>query len=163
MRCVPDESERAALANHLGIPAVERLEAELIAAPWRADGVRVQGRLAANVVQTCVVTLEPVHQTIDEPIEAFYVPADSRLARRIERDKEDLELDPEGDDGVEVFSGETIDLGNLLTEVLSLGLDPYPRAPRAAFEEVVDTDEQADDSPFASLKVLKPAGPDDRG
>jgi len=48
----------------------------------------------------------------------------------------------------------------VLTEILALGLDPYPRGQGASFDEF-DTDPEPDAgrvSPFATLSRLKPDG-----
>ena len=41
----------------------------------------VSGRLAAEVVQACVVTLEPVVSKIEQDIDQIFVPEGSKLAR----------------------------------------------------------------------------------
>ena len=144
------ETERAALARANGIAAVGSFEAELRVLPWRADGVRVTGRLRATVEQSCVVTLEPVRALIDEALDATFVPTGSPLARG-EADGE-IVIDADGDDAPEPFDPPTLDLGAVASEFLTLALDPYPRAPGAELPREA-RDEAA--SPFAALGVLK--------
>ncbi|SJZ86464.1 YceD family protein [Consotaella salsifontis] len=150
-----DQKALEALATYLDILKVESFALDLAASSWRGEGVRIEGRLTASVQQACVVTLEPVPQIIDEPVDAFYVPVGSKLAQRLERSQAEteVEVDPEGDETPEIFSGDTIDVGGLATEILAVALDPYPRAPGAAFE--VEEDGEDDTvSPFAVLKGL---------
>lgn len=91
-----------------------------------ADGreLRFFGRLEAEVVQSCVVSLEPVSATIAEPVERRFRLVDdaSDLAREVE-----VSLDPDEVE-VEPLLGPSLDLGEVIAEELSLALDPYPRA-----------------------------------
>ena len=69
-----NEAERAALARRFGIPAIERLRAELLLRPEADGAVRAEGRVDAAVVQSCVVTLEPVAQRVDEAVDLRLLP-----------------------------------------------------------------------------------------
>lgn len=154
-----DAQERAALAARLDIPAVDRFEGEILVVPWRGDGVRITGRLSATVTQTSVVTLDPLRQGIEEAVELTFVPEHSRLAGLPDLRDGELLLDPEGEDGPDTFSNDRIDFGEALTEILALGLDPYPREQDLVFGEV-DTDPEPDAgavSPFEALRRLKPS------
>jgi hypothetical protein len=150
--------ECAIVASLLEIPAIERLTADLSVKGWRGGGAKVTGTLTADVVQTDVVTLDPLHQKVQEEVDLVFVPENSRLARLPQPEDGELHLDPEGDDIPETFSGDQIDLGLVLTEILALGLDPYPRGAGTSFDEF-DTDPEPDGgrvSPFAALARLKP-------
>ena len=75
VRLEPDAAGRAAVAAHLGIPALRKLRLEGRLAPegrrdWRLDAI-----LGATVVQDCVVTLDPVTTRIDEPVVRRYLAA----------------------------------------------------------------------------------------
>lgn len=122
-----DAEQRAALAAVHGLREVVRFVAGLEVAPWREGGVRVSGRVVADIVQDCVVTLEPVEATVDEAVEAMFVPEGSKLAVPARSAEGEILLDAEGDDAPEVFSGDTVDVGQLAEEFFSLGIDPYPR------------------------------------
>lgn len=153
----PGEAEREALARFLGIVEVADLGAELLVRKWKRDGVEVTGRLRGRLVQESVVTLEPVHQEIDETIDAIFVPEGSKLARIAPEGDGELHIDPDGDDIPETFRGDRIDLGAYLCEAVGLALDPYPRESDAEFKEY-DTDPSPDAgkvSPFATLAKLK--------
>jgi len=157
IRFEASEADCAALAEHMGVVAVESMAADLVVKRWKRDGVAVDGRLTAAVVQACVVTLDPVHEAIDEPVEFVFVPETSKLARIAPTSDGELHLDPEGADIPETFRGEKIDLGTFLTELLALSLDPYPRSDGAEFTEL-DTDPDPTGgvvSPFAGLKRLQ--------
>ncbi|KQT50758.1 metal-binding protein [Aureimonas sp. Leaf454] len=157
IRFVARDDERKGLAQRLDIPAVERLEADVTVEAWRNEGVRIIGDYGADVVQSCVVTLEPVRQTIEETIDLVFVPEQSRLARPDTTADGELHLDPEGDDIPETFTGDRIDFGAVLSELVALALDPYPRAAGIEFDDF-DTDPEPDAgkiSPFAKLESLK--------
>jgi uncharacterized metal-binding protein YceD (DUF177 family) len=161
VRFTASAPERAALARHLAIPSVDRLEADVTVKSWRSEGVKITGRLTADVVQSDVVTLEPLSQTIDEDIDLVFLPEHSRLARMVQPQDGELHLDPEGDDIPETYVGDRIDFGTVLAEALALGLDPYPRAEGASFD-AFDTDPEPEGgkiSPFATLRKLKPDAP----
>lgn len=159
IRFVAKPEERLALARLLDIPAIDRLEADILLSRWRAEGIAMTGRLEADVVQTDVVTLEPLAQKVVETIDRVFVPDHSRLERIPDLKDGELHLDPEGDDIPDTFSGDRLDVGAVLAEVLALGLDPYPRSGSVVFE-AVDTDPEPAKgvvSPFAGLARLKPS------
>ncbi|MCK8783840.1 DUF177 domain-containing protein [Roseomonas sp. NAR14] len=133
--------ECAALARRFGLPAVESVEATLRLRQETGGTVSAEGHLRADVVQSCVVTLEPVPQRIDEPVSLRFVP-----------EAEMPEEDPDGPDLIP-YAGDVLDLGEAVAEQVALALDPYPRAPGA---ELPDLPEAAAGSPFAALRRLRP-------
>lgn len=143
-----DAPSRDALARDLGIPAIERLHAELTVKPARG-GARVRGHVSATVVQTCVVSLEPFEAAVEEEI-------DVRFSRhRAPAPGTEIDLDASGEDGPEPLEGDIIDVGALAAEHLALGLDLYPRKPGVTFEDIVEAPgEEARPSPFAGLAGL---------
>lgn len=126
------EPQRKALAAVHGLLSVEGYRAEMLVTAWKRNGVKISGRVVADITQSCVVTLEPVAAHIDEAVEGVFLPQDSKLAR-LDQDGEML-LDAEGPDSPEVFTGDTIDAGALAEELFGLALDPYPRRPGAALD-----------------------------
>ncbi|GGD86051.1 metal-binding protein [Aureimonas endophytica] len=149
------EAQRAAVARRFDLVSVESLGAELVATRWQRDGVTVEGRLTADVVQTDVVTLEPLPEHVEEEVRLFYVPEHSRLARPAAEEGEEVEVDL-ADEVPESFKGDRVDLGEALVQILGLALDPYPRAPDATFEE--RREGEAEPSPFAVLARLRDEG-----
>ncbi len=157
VRMSADDRERAALAALWDVVAVESLTAELQINRWKKDGVRIRGRVAARIVQACVVTLEPVESQIDEAIDTIFVPEGSRLARIAANDTGEMFVDPEGPDLPDIFTGDTIDAGTVVTEHAALAIDPYPRKDGAAFGERIEStvDDDVRPNPFAALKDWK--------
>jgi hypothetical protein len=126
------ESQRAALAQVHGLIAVDRLRAELAVSGWKRNGVKIEGQVEADIVQSCVVTLDPVSSRIEEEISAVFLPEDSKLGRESFGVGGEILIDVEGPDSPETYSGDRIDVGALVEEFFGLGIDPYPRKPGAS-------------------------------
>ena len=143
-----DESVRAAAAHFAGVVEIPALAAEFRIVP-QGDGFAVKGRVRGRVVQTCVVTLDPVENTVDEEVDLLLSPT----AELPEEPGAEIEI--EADEAVvpEPLTGNSIDLGAIALEFLVLGLDPYPRKSGVVYEEAAPAPEKA--SPFAALAGLK--------
>ena len=76
-----DAEECAGLAKLWSVLEVKALSATFQLQRWKRDGVRLKGRVTADVVQACVVTLEPVQAHIDEPVEVELRRVQRQLAR----------------------------------------------------------------------------------
>jgi hypothetical protein len=151
VRVEADDSQRPAIAKALGIVDVEQLTAELDVRPIGAEAYSVRGALTASVVQTDVVTLEPIEQEISESIDLTLVPADDSPTRKWETQNPKTE----GEQELDVYRNGRIDLGAIGFEHLALGLDPYPRSPDATFSGHVEDDPSTAPSAFAALAKLK--------
>jgi hypothetical protein len=127
-----DARQREALAAEHGLVSVERFHAEMFVAQWKRNGVKVSGRVEADITQECVVTLDPLQAKIDETVEGLFLPEDSKLGRLGFEGSGEIHIDAEGPDSPETFSGDTIDVGALAEEFFALGIDPYPRKSGAA-------------------------------
>ena len=127
VRIEADEPQRAALASIHGLNVVRRLTVEMDVVGWKKGGVRVTGRVRADIEQACIATLQPVDGTVDEEFSAIFLPEGSRLAVPQQLVDGEMVLDAEGEDAPELFSGDTIDVGALAEEFFALGIDPYPR------------------------------------
>ena len=150
--------QREEIAAFYCLPSVGHFafEAELESLDGRT--LRLRGRVSAQIVQTCVVSLEPVEQAIDEPFTVAFL-----LGRAEARAGDDpaVLVDPDGDDPPEPLSGGELDVGAIALEHFALAIDPYPRRPDAA--ELAPSASagggeasETEDSPFAVLRTLKP-------
>ena len=156
-----DRAVRDAMAEAAGLREILSASASLDVTPKSGGRVHVAGHVRARIGQTCVVTLEPIENDIDEPIDLIFAPPEQipQLADLVD---EAADSDVEIPDPPEPIVDGVIDLGRLATDALFLGIDPYPRRPDAIFEApVVAADPE--DHPFAALKALqldaKPPGP----
>jgi uncharacterized metal-binding protein YceD (DUF177 family) len=153
------EAERAALAAQLDIPAIARLTATFRVRPIAKDGVRVIGEVRGEVTQTCVVSLDPVEETVVEAVDLKFLPPAAIEPMKLTKgddDGEGFDLDPDAEDPPEPLIDNRIDLGVIAAEFLALGLDPYPRKPGVAFAP--PEPDEALPSPFAALARLKDRG-----
>jgi hypothetical protein len=140
------EGERAALARRFGLQAIGRLVAEAGLTRLAGAAVRLDATLEADVVQSCVVTLDPVPARVADEFTVVYTP-DLDPA-------EQVELTAEEED-VERLEGDTIDIGEAVAQQLSLALDPYPHAPGAALPDEATGAGDPAEHPFAALAKLK--------
>jgi Large ribosomal RNA subunit accumulation protein YceD len=153
-KLMADPDTRAALARLAGLRDLPRLEANFDVTRQDAGGLRVIGLVSATVGQTCVVTLEPIANEVEEAIDVLSVPqaaADNHTAEAGAKEKE-VPREAKWNDPEPLIGG-VVDLGALATEFLFLGLDPYPRKPGAVFQPPADA--KPDEDPFAALAKLK--------
>jgi uncharacterized metal-binding protein YceD (DUF177 family) len=146
----PEELKR--LAEWAGVDEVSRLDGRVRVRPESRTRFLVETEFEADIVQSCVVTLEPVH---------------THIARNFTRE---LHLSPglhtypdkgglvsalaEEEDAPDEIESTRYDLAAPLREEFALAIDSYPRAPGVEFEPPPDIEEQAD-SPFAVLENLR--------
>lgn len=150
---VASAAEREAIARVLDISSCEALSARFDLVP-AGEGryVRLTGTLEADVIQACIITLEPVGAHISEAFSAeFWAPEDIGAS---DPTVEHSVL--EGEDR-EPMAGVRIEVGRVVFETLSAALDPYPRKSGAEFnwqdsKEGAGADPQ---NPFAVLQKLK--------
>lgn len=154
-RIVANDSERAAVAKSFGLEAVHGLEGKLDVEPWKRVGVKVEGRIVADVVQTCVITAEPVPAHIDAPFLMTFLPPEAMDATPTTVAEAEIIVLYDEDDPPDPLLDHHIDLGAILVEQLALALDPYPRAPGAQWPEEGKGDDPASLSPFAALGKLR--------
>ena len=143
-------AELTAIAEALDIPAVSRLALEYRIVAISGGAYRLTGSLAADVVQACIVSLEPVDGKVDANFDVEFWP----------------DLKPEeSEDEASILSGTDVELlehgvipvGRIAFEMLSASLDPYPRREDAEFTW---QDQKAKEAanPFAALSKLKDKG-----
>jgi uncharacterized metal-binding protein YceD (DUF177 family) len=155
-----NRAEREAMAEVAGLRNILSASASFDLMLKRRGRVHVTGRVRARIGQTCVVTLDPIENDIDEDIDLMFAPPEqiSQLSDLVE---EAAESDAEIPDPPEPIINGMIDLGRLATDALFLAVDPYPRKPGAVFEPHVEAADP-EDHPFAALKALrsgsKPSG-----
>lgn len=149
-----DEEERAALAAAHGLLEVRNYRVELLVAPWKRHGVKISGKVTADIVQECVVTLDPIQNHVEEDVEGIFVPEDSKLGRQDLHSGGEIMLDAEGPDSPETFTGDTIDVGAFAEEFFGLAIDPYPRK-AGAIAEVEPEPEIAEGPLQEKLRQLK--------
>jgi uncharacterized metal-binding protein YceD (DUF177 family) len=144
--------ERKSMAEVAGLREIALANAALDLTPMGGGRFHVGGHVRARVGQTCVVTLEPIENEIDEPIDLVFAPPEQipDLAELVDEANEEVETP----DPPEPIVDGIIDLGRLATDALFLAIDPYPRRKDAVFEPPVEPADP-DAHPFAALKALQ--------
>lgn len=150
-----DAAELQSLKQEFDLLDLTSFEADLTIAAWGQHGVKVDGRLKADVVQACVVTLQPVPSHMDHRFSLSFLPADVIAADPKTVAEAEVIVVYDEEDPPEPLEGGVIDLGALLTEQFALALDPYPRAPGATLDGSAEEDVDKPTSPFAALSKLR--------
>lgn len=153
-----DEDERRALAKRFDLKEIKSFRADITVTNQGGVIFLVTGKLTADIVQTCVVTLEPVPVRIEESFEVYCADAES-----IPVVSNDMEYDvTEDEDLPEPIVDGKINIGELAAQFLSLAIDPYPHAEGVEVEddgtvwrEHDENDKPEKPNPFAVLKDLK--------
>ena len=148
-----NEEERAELAREVNVLEVPQFSARIALkkiSPARFD---IHYHLGAEIIQACVVTLEPLTARIEKDFvrELHYAP---NLRRPIEKE---VVIAPGDDDLPEDIESPLFDLACPLLEEFLLAIDPYPRAPGVAFQAPEGMGAKPE-SPFDVLKGLKSGG-----
>ena len=145
----PSPEQRSRIAEWAGLDGVESFAAAVTLRRSSANRFAYEAELNADIVQTCVVTLEPVRSHM-----ALNISRALHLTKFLVRAKfAEHELAPATDEAPEEIQDSHYDLAGPLLEEFTLAIDPYPRCPGVAFE--VPDDEDGRESPFAVLKTLK--------
>src|SRR5450759_5600122 len=148
-----DRPVREAMAELAGLREILSANASLDVTPKSGGRFHVTGRVRARVGQTCVVTLDPIENDIDEEVDLIFAPP-RQIPEMADLVEDAAESDVELPDPPEPIVNGVIDLGRIATDALFLGVDPYPRRSDAVFEPPVVADDP-EDHPFAALKALQ--------
>lgn len=148
-----EPSECVAVARRLAIVEVKSLVAKISLEPLGRTGlIRVNGKLTAEVVQNCVVSLVPISASIEDEFELTFGPPEAALD-----ESEEIEVSWDSQDPPDPIIDGIIDLGEVVVEHLALALDLFPRAPEAAFVPPPELEDipEVKVNPFAVLANLR--------
>jgi hypothetical protein len=144
---------RSAMAEAADLREILSAHAALDVTPKGGGRFQVAGRVRARIGQTCVVSLDPIENDIDEAIDLIFAPPE-QIPQLSDLVDESGESEAEIPDPPEPIENGVIDLGRVATDALFLGINPYPRKPDAVFESPIVA-EDPEDHPFAALKALR--------
>jgi len=157
---VASESERAALARRFGFLGLPAFAARVTVDRRPGGQIVVDGRLKGRIVQSCILTLDPVAQDLDDTFRIVF-----KQGLDEERDPESGEAIVNAQaDAPEPLAGNVLDVGEIIAEQLSLAADPYPRKPGVKLEDVLPKPRGGGRSggrpeqrrhPFAGLAALR--------
>lgn len=155
-----DEETRTLLARRVNVEDIQSCSAQVTLTRENPHRIHVQGMLHAQLRQLSVKSLTPLETKIEEPFEAWYADLDQAvpLARARQRaaksaDGEQPMLE-EHEDPEPITDGR-INLGELAAQYLSLTVNPYPKDPAEADEDLSVDEGVQDENPFAKLSALK--------
>ena len=148
---VATPAEREALVKRFGLVALSRFEARLDVDRAEGEMLAVTGELSVDAVQACVVSLEPIAETVADKIDVLFAPA-----HLIKEDHEGGLSDLGDAEPPEPIIGGYIDLGELAVQHFAMALNPYPRKEGAELGEIEVTGKNVPAAPsinpFAKLK-----------
>lgn len=162
-----DERQRIDLARRMAIVSVESAQAVVTLQKIGGGTIHAMGTVRADLTQSCVVSLAPVPDHVEDEFEGWYGDkaasavsfAKARTERDVKKGQTEIEVLEESSDPESIVGGK-IDIGELATQYLSLALNPYPRAEGVSpvySAGPQDTGEGAEirKSPFEALKDWK--------
>jgi hypothetical protein len=152
----PGADVERAIAQGLKLVDLKNFSARVRLSPW-LDGVELRGDWSAVVTQICGVSLDPFDTPLAGVFEVRLAPPGSPLLAPPEPE---VEIDLEADDPPDVLLPEGVDVAAYVVEHLALEIDPFPRAPGAAF---TPPPAEAPPSPFAVLARLQPTPREPKG
>ena len=161
------EEELEDLARRFGVPAVKKAMANLTLDRSKGGhAIHVYGEFQATLTLSCVVTLEEFDADITESVEGWFADKQSTVSfaaakreREANTSRGEVEMLEEQEDPEAIVDG-LIDLGELVTQHISLAIPSYPRKDGAQYEfgdDQVQVDEKSPlrKNPFEALKDWK--------
>lgn len=147
---VAQGEELVRIARWAKVRALESFAATIELQMISPERFHYDAALGCEIVQDCVVTLEPVRTNIERKVRRELhltesKPLDSEVV---------VDSSSEDDDVREAIQSLRYDLAGPLLEELALAIDPYPRAPGVSFDPP-EAPEVRPESPFAVLKKLQ--------
>ena len=130
---VASESECTALAKRFGFLGLSGFAARVTIDSQIGGQVVVEGRLRGKIVQACVLSLEPVTQTLDD---AFRIVCKKDLAEELDPESGEAVINAQAD-APEPLVGNMLDVGEIVAEQLALVAEPYPRQAGVKLEDVL--------------------------
>lgn len=145
--------ELTRLAEALDVLSCQRLSSEFTIRALGKGHYRLAGKVVAELTQACVVSLEPVEQTVEATFDVEFRPEGSLP----QLTQEEIEVSSAAE--IEPIERGRIDAGRIVFETVATALDPYPRKPGAEFQPDTAQGEGMDEAgPFAALRKLKDRG-----
>jgi uncharacterized metal-binding protein YceD (DUF177 family) len=148
VKLVASDEQRAALARRFDLLSLDALSAN-VSVRHENEGIMVEGRLEAELIQACVASGAPVPAKLSERFTIRFIPDPEHAP--------DVEIELEADDCDTIFhDGRVVDLGEAVAQTLGLAIDPYPRSAAAntALKKAGVKDEH-EAGPFAALAALR--------
>ena len=120
------------LPQRFGIESLDSFTFDYRLQPVGTDRAHLSGEIRADLTQLCVVTLEPVLETVEESRFRRLLAARADRPRRPPIASEADPLGLPADPPAPIVNG-SIDVGALAGEILASAINPYPRKDDAEF------------------------------
>ena len=159
----PNADERGALVHRLDLVDIQSLSAQIAVMPDKGGVIHVQGIITARITQKCVTTLAPVITDIKDDFDAWFADVDAVVsfakAKQSRSKNEERPILLEQEDPEPMIDGQ-IDLGELVTQFLSLSIPDFPHddGVMPVGDDPAHSERASDDTqtnPFAALKDWK--------
>ena len=150
-----NDTECVALAERLGLHSISDFWLDVSSERTCNGRTKLNVNYSANVIQLCIVSLEPVSERLADQFSVLCEIEGMRPSgqgAQLDVDGEVL-VDPFGEDVLVFFDEDEIDVGELATQYMSLALNPYPRA--AGIEEKLDLAYPEEDSNSIGAEKVK--------
>ena len=121
-----NEEECRLLAKRFRLVAIHNLSADFFLTHTPEPGcISIEGEVRGEVVQSCVVTLKDVPESVRVHVHIILRPSQGEAL------DDAFEIDLESDVDTEFYTENLVDLGETAAQYLFLNLDPFPHAPDA--------------------------------
>jgi len=145
-------AERAALAKRFDLVDLPVLKASITLTPGSQQTIAATGIIEAEIVQRCVVTLDPIVSRLNLDVDVIFIPAGS------DHNIPDARASDELNDEFEFYSGGKIDIGEMISQQLGVNIDPYPRKADAALTKTEFGKQPENKLPLAKLRAAVKIG-----
>lgn len=148
--------DRSGLVERFKLLSLDTLNASVTVQAAGKDTIHIEGHVSARLEQPCVVSLEPVEETIEEDFVLLMVPPE--VADRMDADE--VYLNPDAPD-YDALEGDILLLGDIVAQTLSVMMNPYPKKEDAALKPMknqsleVNGELETKPNPFAALSKLR--------
>jgi hypothetical protein len=142
-----NKGELAALRRYAEVEDLRSFKSRLTVVPLTGGKFRVSGILQADVIQASVVNLAIVPASIEESFSIEYWPPDLIQTRG-------EVAEAFNEDQPEPIADGRLPIGELLSELLAVSIDPYPRNEGDTFEWT-PANPEPEAGPFADLARLR--------
>ena len=143
-------AECIALARRFSLVSIARLAAR-VQLVREGEVVLANGRLLAELVQSCAISAEDLPVWIDEPLALRFLSENAAAAPISEEE----ELSADACDEIP-FSGDRLDLGEAVAQSLALAIDPFATGPDAEkMRREAGLLDEGQTGPIAALAALK--------
>ena len=149
---------RSKIASRVAVDVLESLIIKMSVCPGNEPNLtaHVIGEIKATIIQACSVTLEPISSKLRIPVRLTFAEGNNYNQTSL------IDIDPEEETWPELMYGGEFDLGEVLIQLLTIEINPFPRKPETFFEASQEitrytTEEGTNISghPFAKLAKLK--------